>query len=133
RTDNGLGTGAALPPAVVRYEHDPSGNLLAQIDALGRRTDYRHDRSNRVIEQVFPDGARVVTRYDRDDLVTAVRDAHGVVLRHEYDGAGRLIRTAVDDSEIDSGVILDGSRLAENDYDGLDRLTLTRNELATIS
>lgn len=133
RTDDGLGTGMPLEPAVVRYERDRSGNLLAQIDARGRRTAYRYDRSNRVIEQAFPDGARVVTRYDRDDLVTAVRDAHGVVLRHEYDGGGRLIRTVVDDAEVDASVQLEGARLVEHAYDGLDRMTLARNEAATIS
>ena len=135
RTDNGLGTGDPLPPATVRLELDPSGNVRARIDALGRRTEYRYDRSNRVVEQIFPgaDGARVVTRYDRDDLVTAVRDAHGVVVRNEYDAAGRLVRTLVDDAELDAGVVLEGARLVEHAYDGLDRLTSTRNEAAAIA
>ncbi len=133
RTDNGLGTGNPLEPAVVRYERDRSGNLLAQVDARGRRTEYRYDRSNRVIEQLFPDGARVVTRYDRDDLMAAVRDAHGVVLRHEYDGTARLRRTVVDDAEIDSNLRLEGARMVELDYDGLDRVTVARNGVATLA
>ncbi|HUQ01541.1 MAG TPA: RHS repeat-associated core domain-containing protein [Kofleriaceae bacterium] len=133
RTDNGLGTGNPLEPAVVRYERDRSGNVLAQVDARGRRTEYRHDRSNRVIEKILPDGARVVTRYDRDNLAIAVRDAHGVVLRHEHDSAGRLRRTIADDAEVDANVVLEGARLLEHEYDGLARVTVTRNEAASVA
>lgn len=133
RTDDGLGTGQPLPPATVRYERDASGIVRARIDALGRRTEYRHDRSNRVIEEIFPDGARVVTRYDRDDRVIAVRDLHGVLLRHDYDEAGRLRRTQVDDAERDADVELQGARLVEHTYDGLGRLTRSRHEAVDLA
>lgn len=124
RTADGLGGGERLPPAIVRYEHDRSGNVLARIDALGRRTEYRLDRANRVVEEILPDVARIVTRYDRDDLVTSVRDAHGIVLRHTYDDAGRLTRTIVDDAEVDAGVVVEGDRSIVRSYDGLGRLKL---------
>ncbi len=133
RTDSGLGNGNPLPPAVVRYEHDRGGNVTAQIDALGRRTEYRFDRSNRRIEEVFPDGARVVTRYDRDDLVVAVRDAHGAIQRHEYDQAGRPERTRIDDAELDAEVQLAGARLVEYRHDGLGRRIFAGNATARLS
>ena len=133
RTATGRGGGTALEPAVVQYEHDRRGNVVARIDALDRRTEFRFDRLNRQIEEIFTDGARVVTRYDRDDFATAVRDANGVVLRNTYDGAGRLIETDVDVSEVDANVTIEGSMLVQRTYDGLGRPTQISNETSTIS
>lgn len=133
RTTTGAGDGASLPPHEVRYERDASGVVKVRIDALGRRTEYRHDKSDRVVEERFPDGARVVTQYDLDGLVTAVRDAQGVVVRTAYDALARPVRTIVDAAEVDAGVTIEGVRQIDRSYDALGRLRTATNEVSALT
>lgn len=133
RTTTGDGAGAPLPPHEVRYQRDAAGVVKVRLDALGRRTEYRHDKSDRVIEERFPDGARVVTQYDLDGLVTAVRDAHGVVVRTAYDALARPVRTVVDATEVDAGVTIEGVRWVDRAYDALGRLRTATNQVCGIT
>jgi|GEM_PF-2836550 len=133
RTATGDGTGAPLPPHVVRFEHDASGLVKARVDALGRRTETRHDSWDRAIEQRYPDGAHVVTQYDRDSLVVAARDAHGVVVRNQHDPLGRPVRTSVDTAEVELGLTIEGTRQIDRRFDALGRLVSTANETCSIA
>ena len=58
----GLGTAAE---ATTEYEYDEAGNMSAEIDPLGRRTDYEYDNLDRLIrmEQVDPEGENPTTLY----------------------------------------------------------------------
>ncbi|MEZ4400012.1 MAG: hypothetical protein R3B06_08335 [Kofleriaceae bacterium] len=118
---------------MVRQEYDPAGLVTRGWTTLGRRTGFRYDKWDRLVEQVMPDGARISTVYDRDSLPTAVRDAHGVVVRTTYDALGRAVRTQVDTAEVDAGISIEGTRLVERGYDGLGRAVRASNEVCVVT
>lgn len=133
RTATGEGGGTELAEHVVRHEYDPAGVMKARIDARGKRTEYRHDKWDRVVEEVLPDGARLATQYDRDSLVIAVRDAHGVVVRTQYDALARPVRTIIDTAEVDAGVTIEGNQQIDRAYDALGRARTASNEACSVA
>jgi RHS repeat-associated protein len=132
RTSTGDGHGETLSPRVVQHEHDRAGLVTARIDALGRRTAYRYDKQDRVVEQTLPDGEQLTTSYDRDSLVTAVRDAHGVVTRTDYDALARPARIVIDPGDVEAGVTIEGTLQIDRSYDALGRELTAANEASSV-
>jgi RHS repeat-associated protein len=76
---------------VWRYERDPAGRLVGEIDFNGRRLGYLLDPAGRLAERVNGAGQRA--RYRRDALgrVVEARDDSGAVSAYAYDPAGNLV------------------------------------------
>jgi RHS repeat-associated protein len=106
-----------------RYVYDPSGNCVAEIDALGQRTRIDHDRHGRPIRITDPRGGLVQQRWNERGQLTdyidcsgrqtqylydvygqlhTVTDALGRSTRYRYDAVGRLRETVLPDGRIES-------------------------------
>ncbi|MDP9191460.1 MAG: Ig-like domain-containing protein [Acidobacteriota bacterium] len=102
---------------ILRYIHDAIGNLRQSIDEAGEITNYETDSLGRIKKTLYPDGTSeevvfedatgaIVAERDRSNQwLSYVRDAGGriidikagqdpntapLLVRYEYDGAGRL-------------------------------------------
>jgi RHS repeat-associated protein len=60
-----------------RYEHDDRGDLVATVDAEGRRTRFVYDEEHRLTDQVLASGREVHWRYDRDGRCVETWTDHG--------------------------------------------------------
>jgi YD repeat-containing protein len=92
--------------AITGFEYDAAGNLKAQIDATGARTDYGYDGLNRRISEQDPtftdfQGASIrnvtLLKYNGVSNVVSVTQrgkttAGDQVTRYEYDPSGNLIK-----------------------------------------
>lgn len=106
-------------PAVWGYEYDGLGNLSAETDPLGNRTEYNYEiagcscgSEEKVTQVVDPLGN--VTRYENNWRGKTVHstDGRGVVQENRYDARGNLTR------------LIDGNGNKWNfEYDSLGRLT----------
>jgi RHS repeat-associated protein len=70
--------------------YDGAGNVIAEIDALGRTTQHTYDRLNRRIETTDPLGGKTLHAYDLRDNLTALTDAAGNTHRFTYDKVNRM-------------------------------------------
>jgi RHS repeat-associated protein len=78
---------------VTRSEFDPSGLVLAEIDALGRRTEFGYnDRGERTLVR-HPDGTEETTGYDANGNIVVQTDRRGRTTQMVYDAANRLVET----------------------------------------
>jgi RHS repeat-associated protein len=78
---------------VTRSEFDPSGLVLAEIDALGRRTEFGYnDRGERILVR-HPDGTEETTGYDANGNIVVQTDRRGRTTQMVYDAANRLVET----------------------------------------
>ena len=74
----------------VHYEYDRDGQLVAMVDALGRRTSLDYDEAGRLLRRVDPIGA--VTELSYDVTGRLVRfDRDGDVGTFTYTRAGRVV------------------------------------------
>ena len=86
--------GAAVTPSIT-YEYDALGNVLRQIDPLGRATSYVYDALNRVTSRTDPasGGGTATWRYEYTPTgqVSRTIDPLGAVNEATYDDLGRQI------------------------------------------
>ncbi|HVQ93670.1 MAG TPA: DUF6531 domain-containing protein [Mycobacteriales bacterium] len=83
-----------------RYEYDPAGNLARETDFNGRVLTYRHDPAGRLVERT--NGAGETVTLVRNQVGEVVeRRAGDTVTTFEYDPAGRVLRAAGPDAEVD--------------------------------
>lgn len=59
-----LVTGQGRRVGYRRYEHDDRGDLIAAVDAEGRRVTFAYDAEHRLTDQTMPSGLAVHFRYD---------------------------------------------------------------------
>ncbi|NLS94971.1 MAG: tandem-95 repeat protein, partial [Planctomycetaceae bacterium] len=93
--------------ATVQFEYDGFGNVTAEIDELGRRTEYTYDFAGRFLSvtQPDPDGegplASPVTLYAYDDTAgtVTITDPLGNVTVETYDSARRLVARLLPDPD----------------------------------
>jgi YD repeat-containing protein len=96
----------------TKTEYYKNGQVKAEIDVDGNRTEYEYDGANRVFlvrfdannyitytydavgnrktETVFAGGTSTTTAYNSQGLVTAITDANGKTTQFEYDASGQL-------------------------------------------
>ncbi|WP_426286391.1 RHS repeat-associated core domain-containing protein [Luteibacter sp. E-22] len=99
--------------------YDGAGRILAQTDANGVRTDRRYDERGRPIEVAvrgnrdgLPSASDIISlvSYDANGNFEMSKDPDGVVVRHEYDAAHRLV-AEVDAAGNRHEFVLDGQGL----------------------
>ncbi|MBT3011097.1 MAG: putative Ig domain-containing protein [Candidatus Thiodiazotropha sp. (ex Lucina pensylvanica)] len=110
----------------TRTEYDEAGQVTAQVDALGNRTEYAYDdRGNQVLTR-YPDGTTETQAYDGENNLIEQSDRAGRITRMVYDAANRLIETLhpdatpADDSD---------NPRSRNEYDAAGRLVAETDTL----
>jgi YD repeat-containing protein len=99
-------------------EYNKNGQVKANIDQRGNRTEYRYDDAGRLIETIYPDDTpddlsdnpRSKSEYNNAGQRVKEIDAQGHATRFVYDNLGRLVATH----------FADGTK-AETIYDALGR------------
>ncbi|MFB8798280.1 MAG: putative Ig domain-containing protein [Microcoleus sp.] len=108
-----------------KTEYYKNGDVKAEIDELGNRTEYRYDNNGRLVEVIYPDNTptladnpRTKTEYDDLGRTVANVDGLGRVTRYEYDNLGRLVKTVYPDATPNN--LLDNPT-SKTEYDSLGR------------
>ncbi|WP_410652845.1 RHS repeat-associated core domain-containing protein [Amycolatopsis sp. cmx-4-54] len=81
-------------------EWDARDNLLSSTDPLGRTTRYRYDELGNLVAEIRPDGVERVWERDARGRAVAVHDAPGVVTRHEFDERGNVTAVMAPDGSV---------------------------------
>ena len=68
----------ARPVAMMRYEYDTRGDLVAATDRHGHRRTFAYDAAHRVVARSDRDGYRFVYEYDAESRCVASRGHDGV-------------------------------------------------------
>ena len=123
-----LGT---TPTVQETFEYSPGGDLLRQVGPLGLVTVMTYDGGNRMMSRQFqgvlqPSGSLVdlpVETFEYNEAGQPIEqtDARGITRQHEYDDAGRLIRTRVIGGPHSATVGI-GGVISELGYDDADNL-----------
>ncbi len=111
-----------------KTEYYKNGDVKAEIDERGNRTEYHYDNNGRLVEVIYPDDTpnnladnlRTKTEYDDLGRTVANIDAKGRITRFEYDDLGRLVKTVYPDATPNN--VLDNLR-TRTEYDSLGRRT----------
>lgn len=111
------------------------GRVVAQTDALGRRTDFRYDSHGYLVAIQEPTGATTHFQYDRNRLLTVVVLPSGGRATFNYDACQRLVERVAPDGTVEryrygeQGELLrivEGERETRLEYDARQRLIATR-------
>ncbi len=86
-----------------RTEYDAAGQLVAQIDGSGRRTEYQYSDAGTLVAVVYPNAAgtaasRVTSEYDAANQLIASTDELGRTTKFVRDKLGRVIETIFPDA-----------------------------------
>lgn len=93
---------AGVKEAVTLYqaEHDARGLLVAETDALGRKTAHAYELHGATLQSGIkrkvttnPLGAKLGQEFDSHGNLIAITDPLGHTSRHEYDAQNRRVRT----------------------------------------
>ena len=84
--------------AVWRYEYDPAGNLVREIDFNGRVLTYDHDAAGQLSRRT--NGAGQAVSYIRDLLGNVTRQESDAVAVFCYDIRGLLVRATNPDADL---------------------------------
>ncbi len=121
--------GAPAGQIATRWRYDRNSRLEEMEDDRGNRTRYEdYDALDRLGKTTFADATTIVVdRYDENDNVLVLVDQNGNRIASEYDDSDRLFERRV--------TLARGTPLGDFDavleayeYDGLDRMTLARDE-----
>lgn len=98
-----------------RYTYAPSGELLTELDALGRTTTWAYDGAGRQRSRIDDDGvATWVWDLEVPGKLTGATSPAGAKLEMTYDDFGRLERQTV--------TVAGGAEVTNHRYDALNRL-----------
>jgi YD repeat-containing protein len=89
-TDGG-GESGPFPVRPVTRQYDTYGNLIAEIDPVGRTTRYVYGEYGRLLSTIDPDGNTVNYGYDSLGRKTSETSNNGRNIQYSYDEAGHLI------------------------------------------
>ncbi|MEG4367187.1 RHS repeat-associated core domain-containing protein, partial [Microcoleus sp. C2C3] len=109
-----------------KTEYYKNGDVKAEIDERGNRTEYRYDNNGRLVEVIYPDDTpdksddnpRTKTEYDNSGRTVATIDALGWITRYEYDNLGRLVKTVYPDTTPNNQL---DNPTSQTEYDSLGR------------
>ena len=109
-----------------KTEYYKNGDVKAEVDEKGNRTEYRYNINGQLVEVIYPDSTpatlldnpRSRTEYDNLGRTVASIDAKGRVTRYEYDNLGRLVKTIYPDATLNN--LLDNPT-TRTEYDSLGR------------
>jgi len=90
----------------THFEYDAHGNLAAQIDAEGRRTEETHDALGRLLERRRPMGVTESFLYDGEGHAIRQTDGRGIVRSTGYDVASRPVLEQWIESISSGGAVL---------------------------
>ena len=92
--DNGRLVSVEHPDgSITSSEYDGAGNLTAEVDGLGRRTEHDYNDRNERIATRYPDGTTETRSFDANGNLLTQTDRAGRVTRFVYDAANRLVET----------------------------------------
>ena len=81
------------PVSVIRYTHDPAGNLIrVQTNGEAATTFYEYDALNRVVKAINETGGETRYTYDQTGKLKTLTDPAGNTLTYTYNEAGELIQ-----------------------------------------
>lgn len=108
---------------VTRTEYDANNNLIAVVDAGGRRTAYRYDALDRQVDMIDADQHSTFFAYDDRDNLIAVTNPNGNTTRYGYDRADRKVSETLPLGQVTSYVYDAAGNLTQTE-DPDSRLTL---------
>jgi len=126
---NAVGTAEEM---VTRYEYDQAGNLVRQVDALGRTNRFEYDSVGRRTKRTLPGGQAETFGYDLLGNLIRHTNFNGVIITNEYNSLNRLTnRMSANGYQVRFGYSPTGRRASMVDasgtttyaYDLRDRLT----------
>lgn len=79
-------------------EYDLAGNISAEIDTNGRRTEMGYDAYNRLLKTTYPDASTASNTYDAEGNLLTDTNALGDITSYEYDGLNRAVKTIYADN-----------------------------------
>ncbi len=82
---------------VTRTEYNAAGQVTAQIDAKGRRTEFDYDTLGQRTRTRYPDGAQETVAYDAEGNEVQTTDRAGRTTSFVYDALDRLTQTTYPD------------------------------------
>ncbi|MCA9047205.1 MAG: VCBS repeat-containing protein, partial [Planctomycetaceae bacterium] len=128
------GAGTGLPQLSTTTFYDAVGNVVAEEDHLGRRTEWAYDALNRRITETLPDADLTdslsapitLTAYDPVGNAVSVTDPLGRVTVYEYDDLNRLTITIHPDPDTTDS---QPAPWTENTYDAVGNIVVFRDAL----
>jgi RHS repeat-associated protein len=82
---------------IGEYFFDQLGNLTADVNADGNRTEYQYEGQDRLVRMVLPDGTANLWTYDAAGRVTSFADGLCRITRFEYGPFGEVCKTIYPD------------------------------------
>lgn len=126
RTFSRIGT-ANGKDITSEYGYDPNGRLISFKDAKGSTTQFGYDEINRLTSIQYPQNGIVSMTYDGNDNLVTSLDRNATSVSYTYDGNNRLTAKNI----VRGGRVI-GTTFENYDYDGLDRMTLAKNDDAQV-
>ncbi|MEJ5166980.1 MAG: hypothetical protein WHV67_08135, partial [Thermoanaerobaculia bacterium] len=85
---------------ITRYEYNARGDLIKEIDPLGREVWYNYDGAGNMIEKRFPNGYSNTYTYDNLNRLVKIEYPNGTEDVFSYDSLGNLTYAMGQDSGI---------------------------------
>ncbi|OKH29693.1 hypothetical protein NIES2119_32050 [[Phormidium ambiguum] IAM M-71] len=109
-----------------KTEYYKTGEVKAQIDERGNRTEYRYNAKGEQIETIYPDNTpstlsdnpRTSSKYDSSGRLTDSIDPQGRITSYKYDSLSRQIETIYPDNTPNN---LSDNPTTKTEYDKLGR------------
>ena len=83
---------------IVQYDAD--GNVVLEIDELGRRTERSFDDDGNLLTEEDGEGRVTTFTWDEDGNETSRTDGLGNTTAYTYDAAGRVVRVETEDGDV---------------------------------
>jgi len=111
-------TGRTLPNGTtITTVYDANGNVIENVDRLGRSTQFSYDERNNLVATTFPDGTTETRTYDAEDNLISLTDRGGRTTAFAYDATSRGVRTTFPDGAFTT-----------TQYDGAGRIVARTDE-----
>ena len=112
-------TRLATNARVAHNWYDANGDLIAETDLVGNRTEYERDPFGLLLAWTNPAGRRIEYLYDSERRLIGGRSSDGIECHYRYDSRGRLIYMQLRDGREETiSYDEDGRRTAYSDSGG---------------
>ncbi len=121
-----------------KTEYYKTGQVKAQIDERGNRTEYRYNAKGEQIETIYPDNTpntlsdnpRTSSKYDSSGRLTDSIDPQGRITSYKYDSLSRQIETIYPDNTPNN---LSDNPTTKTEYDKLGRKVVSTDQKGKIT